>query len=139
MGCDIHVHVEIKVKGRWLHYNHPSVNRDYNLFTKMADVRNYDGEIQPISKPRGFPVDASETTKIDYDWLDSDAHSASWLSSKELVELSRWIDLQPGKPMNGINGIFGYLFGNGLDGFTLYPDQRPDFLEDVRLVFWFDN
>jgi hypothetical protein len=35
MGCDIHVHVEIKHKELgWLHWNHPRVERWYRMFYK---------------------------------------------------------------------------------------------------------
>ena len=40
MGCDIHLHAEIKVNGKWEHYAHPHIRRDYRLFAKMASVRN---------------------------------------------------------------------------------------------------
>jgi hypothetical protein len=142
MGCNIHVHVEIKVKGRWLHYNHPYVRRNYWLFGKMAGVRNYDN-VKPISKPKGFPDDASETTALDfYEQWGVDAHSASWLSSEEVKEFSEWFGKQPGRDqgdVHGFEGIFGYLFGNTLAGFSKYPEDQPDFLEDFRIVFWFDN
>lgn len=149
MGCDIHLHVEIKVKGDnlWHHYNHPYINRNYKLFAKMANVRNYDeyGPIEPISQPKGFPHDASLTTKFDYQerW-GCDAHSASWLNAEEIQSLEEWYDKNL-KKENDFHGFeaanrFGYLFGNTFHfpqykGTPTYPKN----LEDVRFVFWFDN
>lgn len=144
MGCDIHCHVEIKVDNRWLHYNHPRVDRSYRLFSKMAGVRNEEpGDkwyVEPLSPPKGMPDDASETTLLDYRHWDGDAHSASWLGSKEIVELEKWYEtIQDPKDYHGLEGRFGYLFGNSLAGFHKYPEDQPEFLQDVRLVFWFDN
>ena len=51
MGCDIHLHVEVKIKGKWLHYNHPNIDRCYWLFTKMAGVR----EIEGVEACEGLP------------------------------------------------------------------------------------
>lgn len=153
MGCDIHLHVEIKLKNSdnsdsWLHYNHPKIDRWYKLFAKMANVRNYDeyGPIESISQPKGFPHDASLTTKFDYNnrW-GSDAHSASWLNSEEIRQLTVWYDknLKDKDYIHGFENEFGYLFGNSFKHFLEYKDNPnggyPEELEDVRFVFWFDN
>lgn len=154
MGCDIHLHIEIKVDGQWHHYNHPQIPRNYWLFAKMANVRNYDtftcGLIEPISQPKGFPDDATFTTKFDYEerWGD-DAHSASWLNAKEIQTLAEWwreTFKKESYPQSWFEasggGNFGYLFGNGYESFLKYKgkdDGYPRKLEDVRFVFWFDN
>jgi hypothetical protein len=143
MGCDIHLHVEIKVKGRWLHYNNPSISRDYWLFCLMAGVRQYkdQGEPEPISSPRGFPADASETTKFDYLYDGGDAHSTSWLSSKEAGEVQEWH--QRTRTKNISPPLFGYLFGNYIDSYLKCPSDGERLAEmgyeDARVVFWFDN
>lgn len=129
MGCDIHLHVEIKVGGKWLHYNAPDIDRNYRLFTKMAGVRARDNEINPIAQPRGLPPDASETTQWEAKRWELDGHSHSYLTSAELTELRNW----------GLGDTFGYLCGSSLDGMMEYPTSYPPDLEDVRFVFWFDN
>ncbi len=149
MGCDIHLHVEIKLKNNdsWHHYNHPKIDRWYKLFAKIANVRNYDeyGPIEPISQPKGFPHDASLTTKFDYDEWDCDAHSASWLNSEEIKQLAVWYreNTDNKKDFHGFEGQFGYLFGSTFEYFLKYKDDPnggyPEGLEDVRFVFWFDN
>lgn len=139
MGCDIHVCVEIKKDGKWLFYNQPSVNRHYQLFEKMAGVRGEKSEA--IALPRGFPDDVSETTKLCCDEWAPEAHSASWLSSKEIAVLEKWYEELMGDH-HCFNKQFGYLFGHGFAWFAEHPDERegyPKWLEDVRLVFWFDN
>ena len=78
MGCDIHVHFEIKLNGKWEHYSNPSIDRNYELFAKMADVRNdYENPIIPISFPKGLPKDLSVVTKFEVDHWGSDGHSHS--------------------------------------------------------------
>lgn len=145
MGCDIHAHVEIKVGGKWVHYNHPSINRQYALFAKMANVRN-GGSIVPISDPRGLPTDITESTAFDFKHDEPDAHSMSWLSSEEVASLGEWAEKEhkseePGSwwSFEHHSGI-GYLFGNGWDlkKWTRKESGHPEELEDARLVFWFD-
>lgn len=142
MGCDIHAHVEIKIGGKWHHYNHPSASRRYALFARMADVRNGIG-IEPIAQRRGLPDDITFTTRFDHDerW-GRDAHSESWLSAEEVAGLEEWMrngaDLGYPSGDYRVEKDFGYIFGNGWE-IKKYPNDYPKQLEDVRLVFWFDN
>ena len=141
MGCDIHLHIEVKINDEWLHYNSPHVSRHYAVFAKMANVRNYDdNEIVPISAPKGMPPDASRVTVFDfYEW-DLDGHSYSWLSASEIAVLANWMKEQSwGSSPFYFEDVFGFLFGNSYPGFTKYPEDRPEGLQDVRFVFWFDN
>ncbi len=144
MGCDIHLHVEVKIKGRWLHYNHPQISRNYNLFCMMAGVRKYgeDGEPKPISEPRGLPDDLSDTTRFDFDWDEPDAHSMSWLSAEEAGKVQKWHD-DNRKVKDSLTPVFGYVFGNYVDSHLEYPEDCKELkergFEDTRVVFWFDN
>lgn len=134
MGCDIHLHVEIKVNGQWHHYNHPSVDRHYALFARMAGVRNRDN-VKPIAMPRGLPKDVTFTTKFDSDSWDVDGHSHSWLSSEEVELLLKEFDQS-----EIWEEKFGYLMGSSMATFHKYKDGRGrDGIEDFRIVFWFDN
>ncbi len=143
MGCDIHLHAEIKVNGKWEHYNHHTgIPRNYDMFAKMADVRNYD-DIQPIAADRGLPDDVSVVTNLDAESWHGDMHSASWFTADEIDEfftraterfrntVERWRDYEAEN--------FGYFFGNSYGGFNRYPEDRPEGVEDIRFVFWFDN
>ena len=134
MGCDIHVHVEVKIDGEWHHYNHPRVERNYALFHKMAGVR--DGEDDPIAQPRGLPDDISFMTRFDAEEWSGDAHSHSWLSATETQEVINWHNKKYGDPYPQ---LFGYVFGNSFSSVHKYPDESPPGVTDVRIVFWFDN
>lgn len=39
MGCDIHLHQEVKINGEWHHYRLAEMPRNYEVFEKMAGVR----------------------------------------------------------------------------------------------------
>lgn len=135
MGCDIHLHVEVKVKGKWEHYSTPHINRYYALFEKMAGVRG--SLANAIAAPRGFPDDASEITKLDKDYWDDDGHTYSWLSADEVNTIEKWYD-EEYKRVQGKYPhppVFHYLSGNGVG----CKQSWPDWVEDSRVVFWFDN
>lgn len=126
MGCDIHAHTEIKVNGRWEHYAAPRIQRDYTLFSLIAGVRRHRDDERIITLPRGLPLDASTTTRIESEHIDTDGHSHSWLNLEEMVFVE--------SKFRG--GLFGYFFGNDIDA---TKDGWPVEVEDARVVFWFDN
>lgn len=59
--------------------------RDYNLFNILADVRP-DGKVEPISSPKGLPMDLSEEVQLEADYWGEDAHSHSYLSLEEFLQ-----------------------------------------------------
>lgn len=146
MGCDIHCHVEVKIDGRWEHYSEVYPDQSYDLFSKMANVRSLERpSIMPISDPRGIPKDINIVTRLCYDDDGEDAHSASWLSVSELVDLRNWacqsyaLNL-PNDGRDWLDEQFGTVFGGCT--ITDYIERRyffPPNLQDIRLVFWFDN
>lgn len=146
MGCDIHAHFEVKLNGEWHHAHMPSIKRSYTLFSKMANVRNtpkeHENYIEPISEPRGLPSDITVMTKFHADYMNSDGHSHSWLSAKEVADLIKWYDDKRGELSNRFisweSEQIGYFLGNGWDIIS-YPSDIPKGVEDIRLVFWFDN
>ena len=134
MGCDIHLHSEIKINGSWEHYSVIKVNRDYMLFGLMAGVR--DSKVTPICKPQGLPDNLSVVTKLDYERMKGDAHSMSYYNSILIYELEKAIE-ENREFLPNIK--FGYLFGNGYGEFDKYRQDYPKEIEDIRFVFWFDN
>lgn len=143
MGCDIHLHIEVKIKGKWHHYGHPNCDRNYQLFAKLAGVRNSDERsITPITSRSGLPEDVTELTKYDRNvkW-GSDAHTVRWINAAEIAAVEKWAQEIGWRAKYGLwdwEAYVGcYLFSNSFAGFTEYPDERS--VEDVRFVFWFDN
>ena len=61
-------------------------SRNYYLFSILADVRN-GGDVDPISYPRGVPKDASSAYSYMVQRWDSDAHSHSYFTLEELLEV----------------------------------------------------
>lgn len=140
MGCDIHAHWEVLVDNEWVHYSKVDIDRDYSLFEKMAGVR---GDVnEAIALPRGLPNDVTKSTALDVKYWNGDAHSESWLSSKEMVELITWWEDQYKNwaiKREVVTEAIGYLYGNDWDSFYQYRDSYPEWVQDFRLVFWFDN
>jgi hypothetical protein len=146
MGCDIHLHTEVKIGGTWHHYSHPSVEKSRELFVKMAGGKDEhdDPDIVPISEPRGLPDDISVITRIDHAHCgEGYTQAESWLSSAEIVQLFEWIEGGMGirDRWKWCQENFGLCFG----GYWRYihTDEEhsgiPPEVEDVRFVFWFDN
>lgn len=137
MGCDIHLHIEVKLVGdsTWEHYGMPRVPRSYALFAHMAGVRNEYLNVAPIAAPRGLPSDVSRLTAFDFERWKGDAHSASWASSAELVDLRDRMKLEDPRWLEA-EALGGYVFGNYPSDFASDPTAGVD---DLRFVFWFDN
>ena len=139
MGCDLHLHTEIKINGKWECYGSPSVTRWYELFYKMAGVRGTGNEhIRPISPPKGLPEDCSTVTQFDAQHRGEDGHSHSWFSAEEIVELEEWWKERYEVSWEGPETKWGWFFGNSWGDFIRYPEDTPEGIEDVRFVFWFD-
>jgi len=135
MGCDMGCAVEAlnKKTGQWECFGVSTAYRNYMLFSRIADVRNSEEEssyIDPIDKPRGWPVDITGPANT---WRDNAGlvFSETWLCRTELEDLNKWlhehgqnVDLWE---MLGF-GHLSYLFA--LEGswkkaaFTRYSDLR---------------
>jgi hypothetical protein len=108
MGCDIHVMVEARRfpcgsnewfnVDNWRHNPFSSYEgeprmtvkaiyniRDYELFSFLADVRNY-GHNPSFGFDRGFPKDANEHTTAEYARWGQDAHTPGYATLAELKE-----------------------------------------------------
>lgn len=135
MGCNIHAHLEVKIEGTWHHYSVPDIDRDYQLFGRLAGVR--DASQTLIVEPRGIPDDATFLTRYDCDSVwGSDGHTPSWLTSIEAEKVAEWHRKLRNKQAFAMP-LWGYVFGNPLDTRARYPEDAR--CEDVRVIFWFDN
>lgn len=110
MGCDIHLFTErkrnINNEEKWVNVDNWKLNpyydknneeekeyelisayrnRNYTLFSLLANVRNYDDN-KIISEPKGFPTDASEIVKKQNEYWEGGGHSHSFFTMKELYD-----------------------------------------------------
>ena len=88
MGCDIHLHVEVRSRKTKKEHNDSKwysdefygefSDRNYNMFSALADVRN-DGDIERIVPERGLPTDGLAFATEDHYYL-------TITDDKELIE-----------------------------------------------------
>lgn len=108
MGCDIHIFTEAKqtINGvkKWVNVDNWRINpyfgtdeherreynieeiyrdRDYELFSFLADVRNYGGN-QSFGFDRGLPEDVSAQVKKEAEYWDCDGHTHGYCTLEEL-------------------------------------------------------
>jgi hypothetical protein len=104
--------------GKW------PMNRNYDFFAKLADVRNYD-KVTPLCSGRGLPISACESTREEIS-MDFDYHSVTWASLEELLNIEL---LACGGP--------NYHF------YLVYLTQTAINLNidpfNIRVIFAFDN
>lgn len=73
-------------EGYWTNYGNSFYSgRNYDLFAKLADVRNYDNNIEPLDQPRGIPEDASYAYKLMVREMGNDGHSHSYFTKESVV------------------------------------------------------
>ena len=140
MGCDIHMIAQIKTDGAWKTLAPVNINRNYVLFSLLADVRNT-GDIMPIDCARGLPGDLNSTIDpdayddfsehIDGHWLGD--HSISWLSYSELLAVDLTQSINRYANPTSLDDACGHLWTQLAD---IFKDVNP---EDCRVVFGFDS
>jgi len=124
MGCDIHLYTEaqktVNDKLQWINIDNWRFNpyftdgtdgeqkmevknlyrnRNYDLFTLLAGVRDYTGATPFIADPRGIPEDASPQTKEEAQRWGGDGHTHSWLT---LAEIREFHESGPTKKYTGL-------------------------------------
>lgn len=161
MGCDIHIVLECKhaesdfgwVGLRQLTYVPTTVftffgitlqqnsvcwtlkNRDYNFFWAIAGVRSGEGE---PGTARGLPEDMSDLSRMILD-EDSNLHSHSWLTLRELIPYIIRCKLNEQIPDIVANKLLdGPELNIAHDWLGLYINE-PEEHDNYRIVFAFDN
>lgn len=112
--------------GSWeVPYNSSYYNgRNYYLFSILADVRN-GGSVEPIDYDRGVPDDASSGYLHMCNLWDGDAHSHSYFTLEELLNVD-WSQYD----------------SEYIDDFLETLDKMKDldeYPQNVRCCFFFDN
>ena len=130
--------------------------RHYAMFGVLAGVRNRD--VVPIKEKRGLPEDISEDVKISRESYGEEGHSTSYLTARELYEFD-----YNKNPFSGLTKRkvllekvakeTTFLEENKIEDYEYYDLIHPESmffthinelcqlgdLDDVRVVFWFDN
>ena len=119
MGCDMHCVIEAhnKKTGNWDCFGVSTANRNYTMFSKIADVRNSEKEesyIEPIAQLRGMPIDATEVAEAWFDYQELNS-STTWLDRTELESLDKWLQ------ENHQCELWGML---GLDDLKIFFDTK---------------
>ena len=157
MGCDIHIHAEIKTNGKWSIVSPPPAAlevfgwRSYSTFAFLAGVRNYSA-ITPIAEPRGLPLDVSRGVQEESTEWEGGCHTRSWLSIEELASFDYGAAMEDCRHtiQTGPNSWDGGATCDKEKGIqtTYTAFLVSGFVEAVealrsagigRLVFWFDN
>ena len=169
MGCNSHTYIEYRrkeyKKDSWSSLLHHEVDsRNYPLYAKMADVRNYYGEkITPIAPLRGFPEDAGYAAKRDYylrinDELAAKEYDGYVSSEQASTWVSEGISFFPPDGSNRISHP-DWHSASWLTGDEFCSAVRETASDDIywtaiaamvdsvnktdgfecRVVFWFDN
>lgn len=137
MGASIHMHIEVKKNGRWLHYSAPAINRDQTFFGMVAGL---DTGIEPVVPPKGLPDDLSEVTLfcLEQDKENYKIHHATWLGTNELFDLQDALKAYHEPLGHGplVYDLEYAYFNTYINGNSIAQHQGWD---DVRLVAWFDN
>lgn len=188
MGCDIHIYTEVKRENKWVHADYFRRNRykneqdkeeftvceiyqgrNYRLFSVLANVRNYEKLNKYISEPKGLPDNCSTFVKTLSDEWDTDGHSHSFLTLKELKDYKFVLEsglLYPNQVEDLEKGILPNSWcrwSSDAENMIYKEWKRPceilkpiidkmkDILieefwvykesddENIRVVFWFDN
>jgi hypothetical protein len=100
-------------------------NRNYYLFSMLADVRNYRNEVEPICEPKGIPEDASDGYKYVVDRWNGDGHSHTYFTLSDLMDID-WSKYN----QEWIQDFFETIEKMK----QVDPDPKK-----VRAVFFFDN
>lgn len=105
--------------------------RNYVLFGALAGVRVDDNQIW---EERGFPDDASDHVREDYEGWDVDAHTPSWQTLDELLSVD-W-----DKKVLGPHGFNDPRWTELLERLKdLAFAKCGEDQTRVRIVYWFDN
>ena len=137
MGYDMYCVAEAlnKKSGKWECFGVSKAERNYSLFSRIADIANSEDEetyIEPIEAPRGWPLDVSGPAEA---WRDdcSIHFSDTWLCLAELKDLNKLIqgNLWKMLRLNHLSDFFNLEKGWKKAAFTRYSD--------LRILFFFDR
>jgi len=106
--------------------------RDYALFSALAGVRGRDHQIW---EERGFPEDACDNVREDYEAWGEDGHTPSWQTLDELLQVD-WKALFDRAHAGYVNKEWAEALERLKDLAYAKCDGNQT---HVRIVYWFDN
>jgi hypothetical protein len=114
---------------------------DYRWYAKFAILNHECGRGKaggPKAEIRGFPDDASEYVKGEYEGWGIDAHSPNWINLEEFRLLASKYRLLSGadSPLRLMSEALEAHIKRKLKWEFHIAEQKPD---EIRLVYWFDN
>lgn len=169
MGCDIHVYTErweidYKKSPKWVHCDVKALGRtgvyeayswyterNYTLFTQIA--KGVRGEF-PWGLPcKGLPDDISSEVQKEYDKAYADWHSVSYMTLKDLTVFCTRIQMEAAASIDAkqalvdfhagfltfINQWMYWLKSRYWQGSSAHTLDENKWMEDIRIVYWFDN
>lgn len=109
---------------------------DYEVYSFLANVRNYNRCI-PIDDPRSLPINISyEVYKIYYEGR-VDNYSESYLSLEEILKFDYEKDCRIGEDHEVVPSYKEFLGENFFKELEQLKTLGP--IDDIRIVFWFNN
>lgn len=140
MAFEIKSHLEVKIDGQWHHYSVPSIVRNYKLFSLLGFDFTHRGipNRKDTITSKGLPEDCSYITKLSYN--PQECFYPSWINVEELNKvIASFSELSSFNydELPKMRNLLGYLFDNSVEKFIEHREDYPQFLEDVRIVFWF--
>jgi hypothetical protein len=136
MSTNIRAYVEYKRLDEYSLFAQVYLEGDYELFALMANVRYepavFSG-IEPVSPPKGLPLDISKKLKL---MLENDGGiEASWLTTEELEEVHRRYMRIPAKDASEYRQeVAPYIELQAIIALLKTLDTAAS---EPRLVFWF--
>ena len=115
--------------------NQPFRQRNYVLFSLLADVRN-DGSIDPFDEPRGVPDDVSSAGYTFMHSYGVDGHSHTWYTLQELLDVD-WDNVW--KPEPGDNWKPFERITKDIARLKMICDRLEVPYTDARFIMFFDN
>lgn len=129
MGCDIHLHAEMRINGRWEYAGSVEVGRCYTSFGKIAGVR--DNNQTQLTYPNGLPEDVNPMTRFLI--MKTTDHSCGFMEGKHLKKYTTWARSDKREePVIDIVKELKWSFGYEIDEKVIYS-------KDFRLVYGFDS
>lgn len=123
--------------------------RSYSLFAVLANVRNrYCEDAYPyISMPKGLPNDVTEYVRREYESWGIDAHSCSYLTMREIITFNERECPKNDFGQEILKPLIDRLIQRADELGVIYDfeidhplkDDVLERLENIRIVFWFDN